>query len=330
VADAGSFEPDAAAILDAEPGGVDAVELDPPAGRDLDVVAERRRITHTFRASEADPGVTFNDGTQIAALDPRSIKMVGKLVLPFGGVGSTNGGLGSEGNFLLPRGFHVLGIAAFQDYGILHCDAEFYGDAREQVFDGITHTTSYDFEDIMMAPNDGVAMRTKKALEYLAANYPDEDWAYFLDKDGNVRWSDVIFTGFSHGASNAARFAVLVRASRAVSFAGPRDNSAGPGQDGQCPTLVSATWLHDEPATPRDRFYALTGVADSQHFQHLYAMEALGYSGVPTNLETGSPWSGSHRIVGPGGHGSPCGQSEYRDLCNYLFGVDPLNYEGVR
>jgi hypothetical protein len=88
------------------------------------------------------------------------------------------------------------------------------------VFDGITHTTKGDFANVKMVAADGVARRTQNALAYLHGKYPDEDWGYYLQSDGGVRWSDVIFTGMSHGASNAARFAMLVRAWRAVSVSG--------------------------------------------------------------------------------------------------------------
>jgi len=299
--------------------------------RPLNVTAAKMRLTHTFRAKDADAAVSFNDNTEVASVDPRSAKMVGKLVLPFGGLGSTAGTLGNEGPFVLPRGYHVLGIAAYENYNILHCDAGFFSDARRQVFDGVQHTNKYDFATITMVPSDGVAKRTEMALKYLDKMYPTEDWGYFLNQDGTVRWSDVIFTGISHGASNAPRFAMLVRASRSVSFAGPRDNSSGsgPGTDAYCPALVSATWLDEKPLTPIDRFYTLSGSADAQHPQHLFAMEKLGYVGQPVDMSVGPPYDNSHRITGPGGHESPCNETNYKALCNYLFGVDPANVDGV-
>ena len=314
-------------------GGGDAgvAPGDTPPWRGLNVTAAKMRLTHTFNARDADPAVTFNVTSEVAAVDPRSTKMVGKLVMPFGGLGSTAGTLGNEGPFVLPRGFHVLGIAAFENYNILHCDADFFGDARREVFDGVEHTTKYEFANVHMVPADGVAKRTEMALKYLHKTYPTEDWGYFLNQDGTVRWSDVIFTGLSHGASNAPRFAMLVRAWRSVSFAGPRDNSSGsgPGTDAYCPNLVSATWFTETPATPIDRFYTLSGIADAQHPQHLFAMEKLGYTGQPVDMSVGPPYNNSHRITGPGGHESPCNETNYKALCNYLFGVDPVNANGV-
>jgi hypothetical protein len=322
---------------DGGPGGSDGgPTVDPngdtPPSRPLNVTAAKMRLSHTFRASAADPAVSFNDNNEVSAVDPRSPKMVGKLVLPLGGLGSTAGTLGNEGPFVLPRGYHVLGIAVWENYNILRCDAGFFGDARRQVFDGVQHTTKYDFAGIKMGVSDGLAKRTEMALKYLDKMYPTEDWGYFLNKDGTVRWSDVIFTGISHGASNAPRFAMLVRAWRSVAFAGPRDNSSGsgPGTDAYCPNLVSATWFTEKPATPIDRFYTLTGAADAQHPQHLFAMDKLGYVGQPVNMSVGPPYNNSHRITGPGGHESPCNETNYKALCNYLFGVDPMNANGIQ
>ncbi|HEY0714808.1 MAG TPA: hypothetical protein VGF45_19160 [Polyangia bacterium] len=316
-------------VADVTPGPAAGIDTPPP--RPLNVTAPRMRYTHRFRTKDADPQVSFNDNTQIAVVDTRSAKMVGKLVLPFDGAGTTAGGLGAAGTFCVSRGFHVLGIAAFQMYDILKNDPAFYGAARRQVFEGVEHTRKYDFANIRMVPSDGVAKRTEMALKYLHRLYPAEDWGYFLNADGTVRWSDVIFTGFSHGASNSARFAMLVRAWRAVSFAGPRENTCN--NFPACLTangLISAHWLDEVPATPRDRFFALTGTRDDQNQQHLFSMEKIGYSGKPTSMSVGPPYGGSHRIVEEGGgHTSPCNETTYKALCNYLFGVAPENLNGI-
>jgi hypothetical protein len=297
--------------------------------RPLDVTATAARHEHSFKPSEADAEVSFNDQAQKSVFDNRAAKLVGKLVLPFGGVGTTAGTLGGAGEFCAKRGFHVLAIAAYQDYDILLGDPDFFGDARRQVFDGVQHTTKGAFANIRMALADGVARRTQKALQYLAQKYPDEDWGYYLEKDGSVRWSDVIFTGMSHGASNAARFAMLVRASRVVSIAGPRDNLCTSLKEQGCGGVV-ATWLGDEPLTPRDRFFAITGKQDDQHTQHLFSMARLGYTGAPVEvMGARAPYGGSHRLVAAGGHAEFCGQAAYDEACNYAFDVPAENQAGV-
>lgn len=304
-------------------------EGDTAPWRPLAVTADKAKHDHTFDAKDADPEVSFNDGAQRAVVDNRAAKLVGKLVLPFGGSGSTAGTLGGQGNFCIARGFHVLAIAAWEDYNILIGDADFYGDARKQVFDGMQHTTKGDFANVKMVEADGVARRTQKALQYLHGKYPTEDWGYYLNQDGTVRWSDVIFTGMSHGASNAARFAKLVRASRVVSISGPRDNMCTSLTVGACGGVV-ANWFDEDSKTPKDRFFAITGVSDEQHLQHLYAMEVMGYTGTATKIQGASaPYGGSHRLIAAGGHEEYCGQSAYNEACNYAFDVPAENQAGV-
>jgi len=310
----------------ADTGGNDGGGLsagDTPAPRPLNVTAPKMKLTHNFTAKTADPGVTFNDNTEIAVVDPSSPKMVGKLILPFGGLGTNNGITGPAGDFLVRRGFHVLGVAAFQSYDVLIHDANFYGDARRSVFEGKNYTHKNEFANINLTPSDGVAMRVQKALQYLDKMAPGEDWGYFLNADGTVRWSDVAFTGQSHGASNAPRFAKLVRAWRAVSFAGPRENECMSTNTPSCEGVLTATWLTEPSATPLDRFYGVTGNTDAQHPQHLFAFYKAQYVGMPVNVTMGPPYNNSHRIIANGGHAWFCDENMYKALCNYLFSVPP-------
>jgi hypothetical protein len=310
-------------------GGAAGGPADSIPWRPINVTAPKARHEHSFKPSDADSEVSFNDETQKTIFDNRATKLVGKLVLPFGGVGSTAGTFGGQGEFCAKRGFHVLAIAAYEDFDIALGDPDFYGDSRQQVFDGEKHTSKGKFADIQMGPADGVKRRTQKALQYLHQEFPEEDWGYYLEQDGSVRWSDVIFTGMSHGASNAARFAMLVRASRAVSIAGPRDNLCTSLNQQNCGGVV-ASWLGEEPKTPRDRFFAITGKTDDQHTQHLFAMERLGYSGAPVEVNgSEAPYGGSHRLVAAGGHSEFCGQAAYDKACNYAFDVPVENHAGV-
>jgi hypothetical protein len=223
----------------------------------------------------------------------------------------------------------VLGVAAFQDYDIVSYGPDFFGDARRTAFEGVMHTREDAFASIEMTPADGVAQRTQKALQYLHAEYPEEDWGYYLQEDGSVRWSDVVFTGMSHGASSSARFAFLVRASRVVSSAGPRDNLCERLDLNNCGGDV-ATWFGEESETPIDRFYAITGTGDSQHLLHLFAMERLGYLGEPTSINGAQPpYGDSHRLVANAGHVDFCGDGAHEAVCNYAFGVPPENQAGT-
>lgn len=294
------------------------------------VTAPKARHEHTFRAKDADAAVSFNDNSEVAVVDNRAATLMGKLVLPFGGLGTNSGTLDAGGEFCARRGFHVLGVAAFQDYDVLSNGADFFGDARRSVFEGVLYTHAGDFANVKLTPADGVVRRTQKALELLQSKYPDEGWGYFLGSDGSVRWSDVIFSGFSHGGSNAARFAFLVGVWRVVSLSAPRENTCTRLDLANCGGLV-ATWLNETSKTPMDRFFALSGTADDQHLQHLFAMEKTGYTGAATSVEGAqAPYGNSHRLMANAGHTDFCLLSNYAAACNYMFGVPPENQRGTQ
>ena len=316
---------DAGAVEDGGGGGLPA--------RPLMVTASKERHEHTFKPSEADaevdPEATFSDGDQVAIVDPRAATMIGKLVVSFGGQGSTTGYVGGVGNFAAERGFHVLAVTYYTAYNIVRGDADFYGDARLEVFEGIDHTEDYEFADVHIGRPDCVETRVAKALGYLQELHPDEDWGYYLNEDGSVRWSDVIATGMSHGASAVARIAMVRTLARVVSLSGPRDNSCG--DDPACTNGTVAAWLDETPLTPIDRFFAMTGVMDSQHPEHRFAMERLGYIGQVVDVDTmAPPYGGSHRLsTSSAGHADFCGEASYADTCNYMFDVPEENAAGI-
>ncbi|HTA90901.1 MAG TPA: hypothetical protein VK745_15025, partial [Polyangiaceae bacterium] len=174
-------------------------------------------------------------------------------------------------------------------------------------------------------------------LALLAQQYPSEDWGYFLNRDGTVRWSDVAFTGQSHGATSAAVFAHELRVYRAVSQAGPRDNTCGSGRatgdfnatrlpyDVHCPDAQIASWLDSPSATPLDRYYGFVGKQDQQYGDDLFSMERQKFPGSPVNISTGAPpYDDSHRFYAEVGH---VAFESFGAAINIAFGVLPENSE---
>jgi hypothetical protein len=156
-----------------------------------------------------------------------------------------------------------------------------------------------------------------------------------------VRWSDVAFTGFSHGAQSAACFATVLRVYRAVSQSGPRDNTCGLGAakgpynaamppfDPNCPVAHIATWIDNKTiATPIDRFYGFVGGMDGQFGDIMFTMQRMSFVGNYVNLDDATavpPYGGSHRFyklsVGHGGFPT----NFPIEAINVAFGVLPEN-----
>jgi hypothetical protein len=229
------------------------------------------------------------------------------------------------------RGFHVVGVN-LPVFNTGYTTRNFNGDCRLEAFDGVDRCA-----DFAVTPEQSVTAQVTRSLTGLQAMYPEEDWGYFLDADGKVRWSDVGFTGHSHRAQSATRFAVAVCAYRAVARSGPRDNLCGTGQsasdfdpqsppyDANCPAEKISAWLDDTPKTPIDRFFGFVGKMDLEYGDIQFTMERMHFIGKPVNVTTTkAPYDGSHRFYADAGHDG-FDSAPYYDALNIAWGVPPEN-----
>jgi hypothetical protein len=234
-------------------------------------------------------------------------------------------------NFGLKRGFHVLGVN-LPVCPINYTTREHNGDCRLEVFDGVDRVS-----DFAVTPEESVTGQVVASLKQLQMTYPEEDWGFFLNADGSVRWSDVGFTGHSHRAQSATRFAVAVRAYRAVARSGPRDNNCGTGAatadfdpqhppyDVNCPVAKISAWLDDTPKTPIDRFFGFVGKTDEEYSDIQFTMEHMKFVGAPMNISTAkAPYGGTHRFYADAGHDG-FDSAPYYDALNIAWGVPPEN-----
>ncbi|HTM43577.1 MAG TPA: hypothetical protein VL137_01405 [Polyangiaceae bacterium] len=297
-------------------GGDPDAAGDTPPQRPLNVLAPPMQITHGN-----------------AGLDPRAAKMMGKLVVELG-VDS-----GSYVPWLGKRGFHVIGVS------FLHCNIgnnlgrDHNGDCRLNTFDGMPHG-----DQNAVGPADSISGKVLSTITSLDMQYPEEDWGYFLNADGSVRWSDVAFSGMSHGSSTAARIGMAVRLYRAVSRSGPRDNGCGVGQapgdfdpnnppwDPNCDINSISSWLDETPATPIDRFYAMVGKTDVEYGDIMFTMNRIGFRGMPERWDLpGAVLTDTNRFYVDAGHldfllAAPDVQPPNTEaVLNIAFGVPPEN-----
>lgn len=278
--------------------GIDAG--DTPAPHPMNITVPADRYVHDV-------------GGKPACIDTTSPVIMGKMIID---LGVDSGGLYEFG---CRRGFHTYAVS-FTHCGLTYDNREHNGDCRLATF------------------TDEIAPKVKQALTDLTTSAPGEGWEYYLNDDGEVRWSDVGFTGVSHGAQSAARFGVAVRLYRAVSRSGPRDNQCGDGTiptedfdpanppyDVNCPDSDISAWIDDPPATPIERFFGIVGKMDGQYGDILFTMERMGFSGQPVNISTATPpFDGSHRWYADDGHSSFDGP-EYWPALQIAWGVPDEN-----
>jgi hypothetical protein len=255
------------------------------------------------------------------AMDNRAPMMMGKLIIDLG--------VDSAGiyNFAVNRGFHVYGGSIF------HCDInyttrEHNGDCRLETVDGQDHDPSAN-----VSYADSLSGKLAAGLAQLHQEFPEEDWGYFLNADGTVRWSDVGITGYSHGAQTAVRVGMAMRVYRAVARSGPRDNECGrndmtPPYDVNCDPKFISAWLDEEPKTPLDRFFAFVGLTDGQRGDDQFTMERIGFIGKPVDINTVAyPYEGSHRFLASGEGHSGFDDKKYWPALGIAWGVPQANMD---
>jgi hypothetical protein len=242
----------------------------------------------TFTAKDADAEATQALGTQLGHLnttaEPRGILVV---YLHGAGAPSTCGSK-EHGKMLAKLGFHVMSPCYLSDYGVGNCKNDIEG-CRLEAFEGVDHSAVIDVK-----PPDSAELRITKGLMYLQEQNPQGDWTYFIDGD-KPKWSKIIVSGISHGASSSAVIGKNRLVHRVVSLSGPLDS----GQ----------AWLTKASTTPIDRFFGFTHTGDGQHQGHLQSFEDMKLVGEPVVVDGASPpYSGSHRLVTSAptgdGHGS--------------------------
>lgn len=259
----------------------------------------------TFRPSEADPMARVADGTQLAHLDTR-VAPLGRLVVYLHGAGRPSTcGSSEHGRVLASYGFHVVAPCYISDYGVNNCGNDIAG-CRLEAFDGTDRHPA-----ITIARADSIEERVVRALQLLVRRNPQGDWGYFLDA-GRPRWSAIVISGISHGASTSGVISQARAVERAVMLSGPLD--------------TNQAWLMRTGMTPATRLWTFSHTLDSQHMGHLASIATLGLSGAPTTVETtAAPYANSHRLISSlmttDGHGSTqAGGPSPRDaMGNYRF-----------
>lgn len=258
-----------------------------PVGPRVDV-SDPQLYEFEVEVIDADPTATLALRTELAELDT-SAPLQGRLVVHLHGAGTPDPcGSKAHGVALARMGFHVIQPCYVSDYGVGNCGDDI-GGCRLEAFEGVDH---HPF--VTITPPDSIETRVVRLLQHLQAIHPGGDWQYFLDGDA-PRWSAIVISGISHGASSSGVIGMHRAVDRAVMLSGPLDS----GQ----------AWLKGAPITPIDRFYGFTHTADGQHPGHLQSFADMALPGDPFVVDGAAPpYDGSHRLVTSAptgdGHGS--------------------------
>jgi hypothetical protein len=227
---------------------------------------------------------------QLVALDTRTPSR-GRLVVYLHGAGApATCGSAAHVDWLATNGFHVISPCYVADYGVASCATDI-GGCRLEAFDGLDRTAV-----ITVPPADSIEVRVVRMLERLQQLNPQGDWRFFIE-NGRPRWSRIVISGISHGASTAGLISKVRSVDRAVMLSGPLD--------------TNQAWLSLPPMTPSSRVWGFTHEEDPQHSGHLAAFSTMNLPGLAQRIEAGvRPWQGSHRLFTNLDAGNPHASTE--------------------
>ncbi len=101
---------------------------------------------------------------------------------------------------------------------------------------------------------NSINMRTIKLLEYLATEYPNQNWDQYLTPSNTLEWSKIIVSGHSQGSGHACYLAKKNSVDKVAMFSGPNDYSTFHS--------APANWLIQNGQTPLSRQFALLHTQD--------------------------------------------------------------------
>ena len=153
------------------------------------------------------------------------------------------------------RGFPAIGLRYPNRWTVnslcrTSSNADCFEEVRMEILDGIDRT-----DLLVISEPNSITNRLVKLLEYLDAEFPDDEWGRFLSGDGDVDWSKIAVAGHSQGAGHAAMIAHVHRVHRVGMFAGVTDYSSY--------AEAPPAWLSGPGATPIDVHYGFGHSDDS-------------------------------------------------------------------
>ncbi len=228
------------------------------------------------------------------------------------------------------NGYHSMGIA-YSNTGTLAdlCDGSSDPDCSARLLEEyLTGENTSNLVDVPRA--ESFENRIQKMISYLNANYPEEGWDSFLNKQGDIFWERISLAGHSQGSTHTLYISRKRKLLRASFFSGPN----GFKSNGQYPD-----WLTRAGLTPNTEIYVFNHRADrlSEWGEALDTWDAIGIAGNKISVDTHDDFEGSHRLytyaskmrnLFTGAHGAHCtdkdtplnrnGQPRFTNVWKYM------------
>jgi hypothetical protein len=245
-------------------------------------------VRHVVAPQATDPAIDRFLDNHLAWLDTTA-RSNHRLLLFLPGTGLTPAAYQLVQQEAARVGYHVIGLMYPNLPGIAKVcpfdpdPATCYERLRLEIIDGVDRSPWVDVNAANSIDN-----RLTKALQYLVAQYPDEEWDRFLVND-QPKWSQIAVSGHSQGGGHAAIIAKIRLVARVVMFSSVTDSLEG----------ASVPWVATH-VTPSDRYYGLDHELDEQFPSIRASWDSLGmaFFGPAVAPETdASPYGFTHMLV---------------------------------
>lgn len=151
-------------------------------------------------------------------------------------------------------------------------DTTCYENFRQEACYGTPLSASINIDTL-----NSLYTRAIKLLQYLDLQYPNQNWAQFLDGN-SLQWTNIVTAGHSQGAGHALYFAQVNNIDRCIMFSGANDYSNFYSRP--------ANWLSNSFATAKSDIYSFLHLQDEGMPQSYDQFEILDSIGMFTLYDT--------------------------------------------
>ncbi len=248
-------------------------------------------IEQRVRAHDTDPNIAWELYRHISFYNP-SCQSQNTLVVHLVGSFDKPASTSLFPKLAANNGFDVISLKypnqiAAKNVCANSSDLDCYLNFRKEIIEGKDYSdnTSVDV-------TNSINNRLLKLLQYLAPNYPEQNWSKYFQGD-NINWQQIIISGHSQGGGHAAVIAMTNKVKRVLMFAAPNDYSDY--------YHAPAAWTSLPHSTPNSAYFAFNNLNDkvvkpSQQFA-IWQNLGLATFGQLVNVDnTKAPFANTHQL----------------------------------
>lgn len=250
---------------------------------------------HTVGVTATDASLSTAFGTSHAAYINAAVTARNRLFVFFGATDAPPQNYTLISSAAANAGFHSIALAYPNGPETISqlcagiADPNCTGKVRAEVLTGADTSSQ-----IVVSASNSVGNRLAKALVYLNAQFPGENWGQYLDAGGNVRWNLVRASGLSQGGGLAAYIAKTTTVDRGCYFSSPADwYDIGDVP----PTWITAAATQTAASAQFGFNHEADLLVPLAHIRTVWT--ALGFDafGASVRVDGASGFSGSHELT---------------------------------